>query len=81
MLTTDGRLFSWGGFTPCLGRVLYDRANVSQIENELLGSLELGTDGNDFQIGEQVIGEVEFKEKGDDDSNDPKKIQQLNEIL
>ena len=78
LLTTDGRVFSWGGFTPCLGRQLYKQQSGMNNGKTLLGSLRLAADDDDFQFEEQIIDEVQFSQhdqkvqtdmdEGDDDS-------------
>ena len=61
LLTTDGRVFSWGGNTPCLGRQLYVKSEISKQESDLLGGLKLMNDGDDFQLGEVQVDEINFK--------------------
>jgi len=48
LLTTDGRVFSWGSFTPCLGR---------DFKSE---SMPAGKDTDDESSVENEIGEIEF---------------------
>lgn len=62
MLTTDGRLFSWGFANYCLGRSLHTKANKMNIPVPRPGKLSrLGTmDAQSVEIAE-VIFEDKFK--------------------
>ena len=61
MLTTDGRLFSWGGLTPSLGRDqdqdTGNDGNYMSSNRNILGMATESTAANDLE-GE--VGEVEF---------------------
>ena len=54
LLTTDGRVFSWGGVTTCLGR---DVSNtIANEPNDRDGFLEELVDEVDFSVGMEVDG-------------------------
>ena len=60
-MTTDGRVFSWGGFTPSLGR---EQGHDSQHDRHYLGSqqniLGSASDVGGMPDVEDQVGEVEF---------------------
>ena len=57
LLTTDGRVFSWGGKTACLGRKIHQSDEV-QFNNYLQS---MGADGTEeIDPLEEMIDEVNF---------------------